>query len=294
MVKLLIIFLLPLVLNASKILSYNIYDRTDRVDIMITFDTPYEGKIKQSQTDSKITIKLEDASIESKKSKDLTSKFLNAVDILPVKDATNIVAYVPSSVRLKASKTSDAYGLRLRFSNPAAKNNTLAKTQNKKFDDFTASLPTKKSEGISTRYYIVIGFMFVGVAILFLLKNKIQNAPAKESKTASWLFKVAQEAKNAPAAEPTVSIRFQKAINKENSVVMLDFAEQSYLVLMGTNNLLLDRFTDNKPVTQSEFETILQNRHQELDDFLNEVESEAEKDPMQIYKEKAANISYTT
>ncbi len=69
MIKYFLILALALSLNAAKILSYNIYDRTDRVDVMITFDTPYDGIIKQSITKSKIIIKLQDASIESEKQK---------------------------------------------------------------------------------------------------------------------------------------------------------------------------------------------------------------------------------
>ena len=59
------------------------------------------------------------------------------------------------------------------------------------------------------------------------------------------------------ALDSNVSIRFQKNIDSSNSVVMLDFGEQSYLVLMGASNILLDKFTDNKPVSQEDFETIL-------------------------------------
>jgi len=70
---------LALSLFASKILSYNIYDRTDRADVMITFDTPYNGVIKQSRGKSKITIKLENASIESPKIKKVASRFLHTV-----------------------------------------------------------------------------------------------------------------------------------------------------------------------------------------------------------------------
>ncbi len=132
--------------------------------------------------------------------------------------------------------------------------------------------------------------MLIGIIILFVLKNKI-NTTNKPSKSNSWLFKVAQDAKS--NTQDGVSIRFQKNIDEKNSVVMLDFINQSYLVLMGTNNILLDKFTDNKPTTQDDFDTILQNRHQELDEFLKEGETKIEKDPMQIYKEKAANISYT-
>jgi hypothetical protein len=89
-----------------------------------------------------------------------------------------------------------------------------------------------------------------------------------------------------------ISIRFQKSIDRDNSVVLLEFAEQSYLVLMGKNNLLLDKFTDNKPVNQDDFESILKNRHQELDDFLR-VQSSEPKEPLQAYKERAASLLYS-
>lgn len=293
MIKLLIVLLLPLLLNASKILSYNIYDRTDRVDVMITFDTPYEGKIKQSVTSSKIIIKLEEASIEATKTKILSSKFLNSINIVPLADYTKIVASVPASVRLKASKTSDAYGLRLRFSHVGSAQNKQKELSNSSMQtNDLSSLPTKKEDSLSKNYYIVVGILLIGIFILFILKNKINTVNNKD-KSNSWLFKAVKSPKNIQSDEANgVSIRFQKNINEQNSVVMLDFIDQSYLVLMGSNNVLLDKFTDNKPTTQDDFDTILQNRHQELDDFLQE-ESIEEKDPMQIYKEKAANISYS-
>jgi hypothetical protein len=291
MTKVFLILLLPLFLNASKILSYNVYDRTDRVDVMITFDTPYEGTIKQSTSDSKIIIKLEGASIESTKTKVLSSKFLNSISIVPLSRNTKIVAEVPAQITFKASKTSDAYGLRLRFTAALSNtNNIQSQPNNNPFTSKVSSLPTKPTEDLSTNYYMVIGILLIGIVILFVLKNKI-NKSANKGSSSSWLFKVANDAhKGTPEG---VSIRFQKNINEHNSVVMLDFLGQSYLVLMGSNNILLDKFTDNKPATQDDFDTILQNRHQELDDFLREGNIQ-EKDPMQIYKEKAANISYTS
>ena len=38
---LILLLLLPAFLWGAKILSYNVYDRNDRVDVMLTFDTPY-------------------------------------------------------------------------------------------------------------------------------------------------------------------------------------------------------------------------------------------------------------
>lgn len=291
MIKLLLLLSIPFLLNASKILSYNIYDRTDRVDVMITFDTPYSGTIKQNNTNSIITIKLEGASIESSKVKQLSSKYIRSISITPMNDYTQIVAEIPPSVTLQASKTSDSYGLRLRFAAPEA----LARSSSEQTDiskDEFASLPTKKGDDLSSSYYIVLTILIIGIAALFYIKRRV-GLPQTKQKQSSWLFQQnnAPEEKKEVAIDSTnVTIRFQKALNSENSVVMLDFGEQSYLVLMGKSNILLDKFTDNKPASQSEFETILQNRHKELDNFLNSDDDYEES--LRIYKEKAASISY--
>ncbi len=313
MIKYLLLFLLPLtLLQASKILSYNIYDRTDRADVMITFDTPYEGVIKQSISKSKIIIKLSNASIESSKIKNISSKFLHSITITPMSGQTQIVASVPSSVRLIASKTSDSYGLRLRFTNNVAKKSTTKKPHLSTTNSLS-SLPTKKSDDMSTSYYIVVAILIIGIFILFVLKKKMVTKNRQTQKS-PWLFQENQDAKQAqtntqkpqtkttatamPDNKNDISIRFQKTLNEKNSVVMLDFGVQSYLVLMGANNILLDKFTDNKPTTQEDFESILQSRHQELDDFLR-VESNNSssqntqpKEALQAYKERAASILY--
>ena len=306
MLKYLLILVLPFSLYASKILSYNIYDRTDRVDVMLTFDTPYTGRIKQSKTASKIIIKLENASIESPKIKKLSSAFLKSITLTPMNNETQIIANVPSSnIKLIASKTADGYGLRLRFTTAAATQRT-ALTQTADTQSLT-NLPTKKGNEFSQSYYIVIFIMIVGILILFYLRKKIpQNpnqkaAPSKKS-TSNWLFQAnnAQESK-APnnstnnSAAQEVTIRFQKPLDEKNSVVMLDFGSESYLVLMGNGNILLDKFHDNKPVSQQEFETILQERHQELESFLHGKERNETmntKEALQSYKERAASLIY--
>ncbi len=310
MIKYLLLFLLPFTLQASKILSYNIYDRTDRADVMITFDTPYDGVIKQSVSKSKIIIKLSGASIESSKIKNVSSKYLHSITITPMTNQTQIVASVPSSVKLIASKTSDAYGLRLRFATATAKKSSLNTSQ--KTATSLSALPTKKSDDMSTSYYIVVAILIIGILILFMLKKKMASRNIKNQQS-PWLFQENQDTKQAkantqtPQTKPTaatmpdnnndISIRFQKTLNEKNSVVMLDFGVQSYLVLMGANNILLDKFTDDKPSTQEDFESILQNRHQELDDFLrvesnNNSEKSHPKEALQAYKERAASILY--
>lgn len=294
-----ILLLLPLSLLASKILSYNIYDRTDRADVMITFDTPFSGKITQSTTDTKIIIKLEGASIESPKIKNVNSEFLRSLSITPMANQTQLVATVPLNIKLMASKTSDGYGLRLRFKtqDKISQNENVQKQQPSLQNPF-AALPTKKDEGVSQSYYIVVGFLLIATMVLFYFKRKIQknqNTPQQNN----WLFKSNQEQSPAPVKHETstmsqneVSIRFQKAINSENNVVMLDFANQSYLVLMGKSNILLDKFTDNIPTTEQEFQSILQSRHEQLEEFLGEKGTATTKEPLQAYKERAASMLY--
>jgi len=302
MIKYLLIFLLPLsLLNASKILSYNIYDRTDRSDVMITFDTPYNGVIKQNIGSSQIIIKLSEASIESSKFKKSDSRFLHSIKIIPNSKQTKIIADVPANTKLVASKTSDAYGLRLRFIGASVASKNATKKASAAQNTSYSALPTKKTNDMSTSYYIVITILIIGILILFVIKKRllIKNSTTNK-KNNTWLFQENnQQTPQTIQADQDkgnnqISIRFQKAINSENSVVMLDFADQGYLVLMGKTNILLDKFTGNKPTTQEDFESILQNRHQELESFLNEesIESNSSKDALQSYKERAASMIY--
>ena len=67
--RIILLLALPLFLFGSKILSYNVYERSNRVDVMITFDTPYEGKLSKTNKNNTIILKLKKASIEAPKIK---------------------------------------------------------------------------------------------------------------------------------------------------------------------------------------------------------------------------------
>ncbi len=302
MIKIFLLFLLPITLFGSKILSYNIYDRTDRVDVMITFDTPYTGTIKKSTTKSKIIIKLQDTSIESSKLKQISSKYLNTLSITPMSNYVKIVASIPSDVILRASKTADAYGLRLRFQNKsvATKNKNIQAQQTNKA--FISSLPTKKDEAVSDRYIIVVSLLIIGIIILFIVKKKVVPSHTLKNKTTTkekpWLFNQTNTDAQTPTKKSnddnSVSIRFQKDIDEKNSVVMLDFMNQSYLVLMGTTNILLDKFNEDKPTSQEDFESILQDKHKVLEEFLSKEEQITPAKEAQSYSQKASTITYNT
>jgi len=300
--KIVLFLILPFSLFASQILSYNVYDRTDRTDIMITFDTPFQGVIKEKSTPSKIVLTLSDVTIEAPKTKRVSSKYIKKLSIIPLNNSTQIVATIANShIHFLASKTTDGYGLRLRFlaQKRATKNQTKEESQNP-----LSMLPTSKGPNISNSYYIVIAIMLIGIIILLYLKKKVttkQKTTPNKSKKAPWLFESTnitpqKEQQQKENKTNSVTIRFQKAINEDNSVVMLDFGAQSYLVLMGKSNILLDKFTDEKPSSQQEFESILQSRHEELESFLSTTDSaqnENIQEPLQAYKERAATLRYS-
>ena len=293
----LLLFVFLTSLYASKILSYNIYDRTDRSDVMITFDTPYENVIKQSSTQSQIIIKLSDVSIESPKIKKTNSPFLHSIKIIPMENQTQIIANISKQTQLHISKTSDGYGLRLRFSEKKALLQNKEAQTNPLQTLTQSTLPTKKSDDLSTSYYIVVTILILGVLILFILKKKITTQNMKKE---PWLFQANKKQSPMPQTTSTesndVSIRFQKKLDDDNSVVMLDFMEQSYLVMMGKSNILLDKFNDNKPATQEDFNSILQNRNEQLENFLGkerepkEVHNENTLEALQSYKERASSM----
>lgn len=287
--------LLSLSLYGANILNYNIYDRSDRVDVMITFDSPYSGTIRQSIKNSKIVIKLEDAKIESSKIKRLSTDFLKSIAITPMLAYTQVVASIHSKVHLIASKTSDGYGLRLRFTKTVPNREIKTPSQKIVQNDLSA-LPTKKGSDISTSYYVVITLLIFGIILLLIFKKKITNA--KETK--SLLFDKKTKPKESVAKKDLkemndVSIKFQKDINSSNSVIMIDFDEQSYLVLMGSNNnILLDRFHNNKPISQEDFESLIETKSQELDEFLKvEQNNTHSNESLKAYKERAASIMYS-
>lgn len=295
MKKLALILLIPSILFGSKILSYNIYDRNDHVDVMLTFDTPYEGVLRQNRQGDIIIIKLEEASIDSPLVKTINSKFLQKLSISPDSDQIQIVANVPGNVALKASKTSDSYGLRLRF-NPLLtspmENSVVGQNA-----ATVSTLPTKPGNEFEQSYYVVIGILVVGIGILFWLKQGIakKTIRMREEPKAPWSFN--SDKKSSSILSPTASlastlgsggvqIRFQKTLDASHSVAMLDFGTQSYLVLLGNNTILLDKFQDNIPISQNEFESMLKSKHQELDGFFKLGTTQDES--FDSYKEKAS------
>ena len=289
---LLLVTILPLF--GAKILSYNVYERDSGVDMMITFDTPYSGLIKRHDATNKIIIKLADASIESPKIKSVDSRLIKEFTITPMLKETQIIVTLKKAVSLKVSKTTDAFGLRLRFLDKALTTKepiSALDSTTKEGTSILSNLPTKSSPTLTPRYITVVLILFIMVIALFILKKRVTSTTTPPK----W-FALQKSKKD------DVSIRFQKAIDSKNRVVMLDVGEQSYLMVVGNSNLLLDKFDSGAVVKESEFESVLDAKRGELDkmlqidsakvDPLTPSKTKSSDDPLYSYKQKASNLDF--
>jgi len=275
----LVLIVLPTIAFSAKILSHNIYERTDRIDIMITFDTPYEGTLYQSEQSNHIKLTLNGATVEEPIMKNLSNDFLISLTIAPIGDHAEIILNTPSKIDLKASKTIDGYGLRLRLSKKISSGKNTVQTSTSSISE---SLPTQKrssSVKLSTSYYIAIALLIIAVIVLYFFRKKVSNA----AKGGSWLM--GGRGLSATSTQ-SADIIFQKPIDANNKVILLEFQKRRYLVISGTSNMLLDTFTsDNKPIrTQEQFNKMLSQNSDKLDEFMNL------NNQLDSYKEKAGAI----
>ena len=270
------------VIYASNLLNYKIYDRKDRLDILLTFDTPFDGRISQKTTTDGLTLLLYDASYEKRVDKKLDSTFIKGFSIVPQNNRTALILDMDSQTKYSVSKTVDNYGLRLRFEskNNFSKATLLGSNQSIKN---VKSLPTKPENINNNRYFLVVSILIIAVILLFIFKRKVE----KSRGLGPWLFKG-----KAPHNIEKFNIIFQKPLDNQNKVVMLEFGERQYLAVIGTSNLLLDTFTDKESVADEDgFENVLRQNQQELDKYMK-IDHVAKTDPMQSYKEKASLETY--
>lgn len=275
------LLLISSTLFASSILSYKVYDRSDRTDLLLTFDTPFSGRISQKHALNQTTLLLYDAQYSKQIEKNVQSKYISSFSIIPQNKRTALVLTLNDNTLFKVSKTVDNYGLRLRFYKGKAKASQAIMTNGLATLNKTNTLPTKAEASVSNeKYIIVVLILFLAVLLMFFIKRRVEKG-----NQGSWLFK------NQTAANEQFNILFQKPIDNINKVVLMEVNQKQYLVVLGSSHLLLDTFADKKNIDQDGFESILQDNQQELDNYM-QLGGQDKLDPLQSYKEKASLEAY--
>ena len=280
----LLFFILLLNLYASSnLLTYNIYERSDRVDIMLSFDSPYEGQIFQKRGENITVLTLNDLSYDKLIEKNINSKILQALSIEPEKDSLKVTLKSEQNIAVIASKTVDGFGLRIRskpIQLPSTTTQAVPTSNNQKVEPLSNVLGSQTPDLVDTRYLSVVGVLFVFLLFMLWLKSRLKKGSnALVQNKNSWLFN--QTSKNTSNFD--VKILHKKAIDQNNSVALIEFEDKKYLVMTGSSNLLLERFGSSDIKDSSDFEKAFEENRKKLDDYLRLQDS-----GIDSYKSKAS------
>ncbi|AHJ11980.1 hypothetical protein [Sulfurospirillum multivorans] len=266
--------------NASNLLTYNVYERSDRVDVMLSFDAPHEGSISQKNDATSITLTINDLGYDKMIEKSINSNIIQELTIIPEKNNTlKVVLKSDKKVSVIASKTVDGFGLRIRSSVMQAPTQSSSEA-------VSSSLPTVPSSSvdlIDTRYIIVIAILLFLVLVMFWIKKRLAIQTIKPSNAAaqkggkSWLFNPKT------GTQQEVTLLHKKQIDNQNSVVLFEYGTIKYLVMTGNSNVLLEKFQNGEVKDDTDFEKVFEENRRRLDDYLK-----LQDNKLSTYKNKAS------
>ena len=266
--------------NASNLLTYNVYERSDRVDVMLSFDAPHEGSISQKNDATSITLTINDLGYDKMIEKSINSNIIQELTIIPEKNNTlKVVLKSDKKVSVVASKTVDGFGLRIRSSVMQAPTQSSSEA-------VSSSLPTVPSSSadlIDTRYIIVIAILLFLVIVMFWIKKRLVIQTIKPSNAAaqkggkSWLFNPKT------GTQQEVTLLHKKQIDNQNSVVLFEYGTIKYLVMTGNSNVLLEKFQNGEVKDDTDFEKVFEENRRRLDDYLK-----LQDNKLSTYKNKAS------
>ena len=265
-------------LFGAVLLNENLYERENRVDLMLSFDSPFQGSIKKS-TDEQgdILIYLDGVEVDKPFFQTLQNSFVDSVSVMKSNRSQALVKIVPNHSRLglQASKTVDGFGLRLRIYPLAAasKNSqeaaSAASTVKSKVNTTSApseSMPLNRLDDSDIlpqwRYWAVMGLLLAALLILWWIKKR-------GTRPGGWLMPGGKSSLG-PDIPAEAIIRYQKPLDPHNRVVLLEYGNKQYLMVIGNSNLLLDTFTEGRIEEEEDFTRMFEANRRELDHFLKE------------------------
>ena len=239
-------------LFSAKLTEYKVYQNPDRIDLMLSFDTPWSGKITKTMKENQTMLLLEGVTFSQKKvSKKIENGLIDAVEITPLPDKTAIVLKSETPFTVNASKTIDNLGLRIRITPYFSADEALIPLHPIPQSD-EQTVQDKSFSFAFIKIMLVLGLLIV---LLWFLKKWMQRQGQK-----SWLFGAQS------SGDSGIQILQQKPIDMRNRVMLIGYEERKYLVLVGENMLLLDKFEDE----EAAFDALLQKQGKKLGDFLQE------------------------
>lgn len=257
-------------LFAATLLNQNIYERDNRVDLMLSFDAPFSGSVKKSQADDgTLLIRLSGVQILKPFGKELRNSLVEAVSVTGSGNDFALIKIVPAqkSLNVEASKTIDGFGLRLRITPAKASldKSTPLKSEVNALKPAPEAKPITLKESDSLpgwRYWSVLAIMLLLLLLLWFVKRR----KFSEIK-GGWLM---PNLTGKGAQFEGATIRYQKPLDRENRLLLLEFNSKQYLMVVGNSNILLDTFTEGRIDDQESFTSLFEENKRQLDHFLKE------------------------
>lgn len=274
-----LMFALFLQVSATTLVGYNVYEREGRVDVMLSFDAPYMGQIYSKRSDGATSLVLGGLSFSQPISKQLTGSVAKELLITPNKDSIIITLLSQAPVSLSASRTTDGFGLRIRAAIEGASLGALTPAQSPAQPTTTKQAPVQDDEGfVSWRYILVVGFLIALFVILLLVRRFgiSRNRLPGFAKKAAFLDKL--ELKHG------VETIYERALDAQNRVVLLEYNSRQYLILVGTTNIMLDRFGSNIS-SEDEFSVFFEENKRRIQAMIDE------KGGLNSYKDKLNTLA---
>ncbi|EHD2941746.1 hypothetical protein JRT61_001098 [Campylobacter coli] len=231
--KILLLSILALPLFAVELISYNIYDRNDRVDLMLSFDSAYGGKISQKKEKNLTLLTFSDLKYDKEELKSLNSKLVDKISISSKDNYTYIMLQNKEPISLELSSINDKFGVRVRA---VEQNNKISinPEQNNLSTNEEPILNSKKTslEGYNyTNYILVLLVLFALLIVLWWLKRTL----AFKNTGVSRDFHVV----------------FQRFLDKNNQLIVFEYSNKRYTMIVGNSNIVLEEveISDYEPKT---------------------------------------------
>jgi len=276
-----LLFLALTSLFSANLLTYNVYERSDRVDVMLSFDSPHEGGISQKNDVASITLNINDLHYDKMVEKSINSAIIQELVIIPDKNSLKVMLKSDKKISVVASKTVDGFGLRIRGSIMQASAQPPATAPVATTTPSTASV----EDILDTRYLIVIGVLIFLVGIMLWVRKRMNTSVKNASNNGgkSWLF----NPKTGVSKE--VTLLHKRPLDNQNSVVLFEYGDIKYLVMTGNTNVLLEKFQHGEVKDNSDFEKVFEENRRRLDDYLKLQDTK-----LNTYKNKASADYRTT
>lgn len=271
--KIFLLLFTALFLFSASLLNYNIYERKNYIDIVLSLDSPYTGKLRfLKQKDGVSILLLGGISIESSSHEVTNNKFVNYIDFERYK-TDNLLLKVNTSdrVRMEAAKVIGDFGIRVRIKP------IIEKIIEKEITDTNPKLPTYK-KNLGNSYLKVTLFLLLAFLTLLFVRLKVRKKMTPQKKSLSNIF--------FDGKGDDIKIIKTKYLDNHNKLILVTLYSKKYLLLVGNSNVLIDKIDDDSE--EIDFDEIIKENEQNVNSFLedNTQHIDANKDKLTSYTDK--------